>query len=334
MKQFTELSFRGKLHRLRALAENAILFYDLDQSRLEYHAFATNLLYRVTTASGERFMLRMAQPGWRTLEDLHSEALWLEALERDTKIGVPCILASRSGEFVLPMSAEGVSGTWNASLMRWLPGRLLGDYLTSANLTKMGELFASLHIHGAAWRPPTGFTRRRFEHWLSRGEPNLITGDQGLTIDSLLPAGMRSTIYEVHRRVEQAYAAIDRRDLRVIHCDLWHDNIKLYHGRLCPFDFEDTVWGFRAHDIAMAMLDLLETVGAERYHGLLAAFRSGYATLLEWPAEPLDPFQAGRLLWKVNWVARFRPAQLESLLECYQPVFQYFLETGQIKWME
>ena len=40
-------------------------------------------------------------------------------------------------------------------------------------------------------------------------------------------------------------------DLRVIHCDLWHENVKLHRGRLRPFDFEDTVWGYRLHDLAM-----------------------------------------------------------------------------------
>ena len=50
--------------------------------------------------------------------------------------------------------------------MSWVPGRLLGRYLTVQNLSKMGELFAALHIHGAVWQPPAGFTTRRFEHWL------------------------------------------------------------------------------------------------------------------------------------------------------------------------
>ena len=110
---------------------------------------------------------------------------------------------------------------------------------------------------------------------------------------------------EMEKLVESAYAEVDRADLRVIHCDLWHDNIKLHQGSLCPLDFEDTVWGFRAHDIAMAMLDLLETVGEEQYHDLFKAFRRGYEVKMDWPGDPIGPFQVGRLLWKINWVARF-----------------------------
>jgi Ser/Thr protein kinase RdoA (MazF antagonist) len=125
-----------------------------------------------------------------------------------------------------------------------------------------------------------------------------------------LPSRARDLLERLHLRVESAYATIDRADLRVIHCDLWHDNIKLYRGVLHPIDFEDTVWGFRAHDIAMAMLDLLEDTDDGRYPVLLAAFRRGYTAQLAWPDEPIEPFQIGRLLWKINWVARRRPQQL------------------------
>jgi Ser/Thr protein kinase RdoA (MazF antagonist) len=134
----------------------------------------------------------------------------------------------------------------------------------------------------------------------------------------------------LHTHVEAAYAAIDRADLRVIHCDLWHDNIKLHRGVLYPFDFEDTVWGFRSHDIAMAMLDLLEDTDDERYAALLPAFRRGYETLMAWPEAPIQPFQIGRLLWKINWFANRLPERLPGMVERHLPVFEHYLQTGQV----
>jgi Ser/Thr protein kinase RdoA (MazF antagonist) len=132
------------------------------------------------------------------------------------------------------------------------------------------------------------------------------------------------------RLVEAAYAALDRADLQVIHCDLWHDNIKLHRGVLAPLDFEDTVWGFRAHDIAMAMLDLLETVGEVRYRELIGAFHQGYEAKMALPDDPIEPFQIGRLLWKINWVARFQPDYLNKTVQRYVPVFEHFERTGQV----
>jgi Ser/Thr protein kinase RdoA (MazF antagonist) len=337
MLTYDTLSNRGKLRRLRDLAMLGLKHYDLQDPQLTYHGFETNLLYRVTTAAGERFMLRLAYPGWRILSDLQSEALWVNALARDTEIPVPEILPARSGEHVLTLEVPFVPDMWPMTLMRWAPGRLLGHYLTAPNLEKMGRLFAELHMHGASWQPPEGFTQRRFEHWCSRGEPDLISGDgepsaggQGTVEKAAIPSEHRDWIKTMIREVEEAYAIIDRSDLRVIHCDLWHDNIKLHQGRLYPFDFEDTVWGFRSHDIAMAMLDLLETVGEAHYPVLLDDFRQGYETHLPWPDDAIEPFQIGRMLWVVNWVARHQPEYLAQSIERNIPVFEHLQRTGQV----
>jgi Ser/Thr protein kinase RdoA (MazF antagonist) len=331
MKPYNELSPSGKLRRLQALAVHALANYELNKPEVSYHGFDTNLLYRVTTANGERFMLRLAAPGWRTFEDLQAEAMWLTALAHDTTIAAPRVIPTQTSEYVLPISRPDIPRTWNATLMSWIPGRLLGHYLSEANLEKMGVLFAELHHHGATWKPPAGFSSRRFEHWLSRDEKNVITGGEISTAVEALPSPWRKLLEKMDQHVEATYAAIDRADLRVIHCDLWHDNIKLHQGVLHPFDFEDTVWGFRAHDIAMAMLDLLEATDEEQYKELLVAFRRGYEAHLTWPDNPIEPFQVGRLLWKINWVARNEPQWLTSMVERQVPIFEHYEHIKQVK---
>jgi Ser/Thr protein kinase RdoA (MazF antagonist) len=330
MKPYDELTHLGRLHRLHNLATLALENYDLNLPQPRYFGWYTNLLFRVTTASGELFMLRLASPGWRTYDDLCSEAVWLEALARDTQIPVPRILPTHSGEYVQAMCIPGSPRVWNVSLMRWVPGRSLKHYLNQPNLEKMGALFAALHLHGKSWTPPAGFTTRRFEHWLSRGEPNLLIQEHASPTLEGLPGEWRGLLERLHQHVEQAYAQADRSDLRIIHCDLWHENIKLHHGVLYPLDFEDTTWGFRSHDIAMAMLDLLEATDESRYANLLAAFQRGYTAHLPWPVEPIEPFQVGRLLWKINWFARFRPEKLLAVVESHVPVFEHYLRRGKV----
>lgn len=79
--------------------------------------------------------------------------------------------------------------------MACVPGRLLGYYLTPHNVEKMGRLFAEFHHHGAAWIPPAGFMTGRFEHWLSRGEENLITEDGPPPVVTPPPVPIRSSAH-------------------------------------------------------------------------------------------------------------------------------------------
>lgn len=196
-------------------------------------------------------MLRLAFPRWRTLEDLQSEALWLNALSQDTSIAVPNIIPTRSGDDVLSITVPDIPDIWHITLMRWIPGRLLGHYLSRKNLKKMGRLFAELHHHGATWSPPNRFTKRRFKSWLSRGEPDLISelvnSIHETSRDHPQPPFSSQDLDLLRRimqHIESSYQALPPSDLRVIYCDLWHDNIKLHHESLYPFDFEDTIWGW------------------------------------------------------------------------------------------
>ena len=331
MKPFHLLTNPGKLRRLHQYATLGLTHYDLNNPNITFHGFETNLLYRVVSDSDEKFILRLAYPDWRRIEDLLSEALWLSALQQDTDIPVPQVIPTKTGELVLSVFIDGIPDVWHMTLMKWLPGRLLGNYLTPKNLKMMGSLFSKLHIHGKNWHPPKEFTHKRFDDWLSRGEENLIrpfheqSGEGSQTnVESTLPTAQRELLKRMDAHVSAAYQAIDPSDLRVIHCDLWHDNIKLYRGKLYPFDFEDTIWGYRAHDIAMAMLDLLETVGEGYYPSLLAAFRKGYETNLTWPENPIEPFQIGRILWKLNWIAHYQPEYLARSYESHIPVFEIY----------
>lgn len=325
MTPYEQLNNSGKLRRLHALALAALDHYRLDEPTLRFHAAVTNVHYRVTTRRGQRFFLRVASPGWRTLRDLQSEALWLEALARDTDIGAPEVIRTRAGEHTLALEIPGVLGGRHVTLMTRVPGRGLGRYLSVRNLERMGALFAMLHHHGKEWTPPPGFTDRRFEHWLSRGEANTLLSAPAL--DSL-STPQREMILRLHDHVESAYRQIDRADLRVIHGDLWHGNINLHHGVLHPFDFEDTVNGFRAHDIAMAMLDLLEETDDETYAGLLPAFRRGYEALLAWPDDPIEPLQVGRILWMMNYVAGIKAKRLPDMVARHEATLLDYERTG------
>ncbi len=311
----------GMLRRQYSIASEILDCYPIKPTRLRLISYETNFIYDVATHSRQSFVLRLAFPGWRSPGEAALEGAWLEALARETDITVPQFQATQEGSLV------GQVGRRHAVLMVRLPGMLLGRRLTARNLTEMGELFAKMHLHAACWKPPEGLSAGVFDHYLGRGEPNALFSS-ARSVD--YEPGDEAVVRRMSERVCAAYDSLDRSDLRVIHCDLWHNNIKIYRGKLAPFDFEDTIIGFRLHDIAMAMLDLAEETGAEKYGELLQAFCNGYETLLPWPEGEMEVLQMGRVLWRLNWIARNQPEHFRPAARFYADFFRRFEQTGRL----
>jgi Ser/Thr protein kinase RdoA (MazF antagonist) len=306
--------------------------YDLRVDRLTLLGLYTNTLFRVRTQDGASYVLRLATPGWRTDEDLRAEVLWLFALARDTDIGAPVPVLPRSGQPFVTLEAKGVPNPNRCTILSWIPGTNLGQQLSPETLVKMGELFARLHAHGAAFKPPPDFTQRQMSSYLARGEPDALFA---FGAANALDAEHRELLYAVQDRAAAAFAGryADPEGLRVIHNDLWHDNIKIYRGRLHPLDFEDTLWGYPVQDIAMALQDLMTDVAPAEYAPLAAAFRKGYTSLAPWPEGhdgEIDCFRAGRILWVLNYVARYEREYLVESVARWGPILQRWLDRGRL----
>jgi len=333
MKPFNSLTRRGKARRLRKLAINALDQYELEVANVQLVGMHTNTLFRMRTVRGQSYVVRICTPGWRTETDLRSGMLWLQALDRDTDIGAPQPQPTRNGDLIVMASAEGVPEPRRCVVVSWLPGALLGERLTEANLYKMGVLFARLHDHAAGFSPPTGFTQRRMDTIYARGEEDVLFGDS--CRQAFTPHDrdiLDRTRAKVYAAFEQLYA--NPAELRVIHNDLWHGNIKIHRGCLHPFDFEDTIWGYPVQDIAMALQDLMTDVEPDEFEPLQTVFREGYESKGRWSESyegQIDTFRAGRMLWVANYVARFEREYLREHIGWLTPQFERFLETGVVR---
>jgi Ser/Thr protein kinase RdoA (MazF antagonist) len=337
MKPFDALTPRGQARRLRVLALDALSQYELEVGDLHPLGRYTNTLFRVRTREGVSYVLRVCTPGWRTRTDLRSEAMWLRALDRDTDLGAPVPVPARDGALVVQACAPGVPGAGgvpgarNCLLMSWLHGPLLAGDLSEANLQAMGALFARLHAHGVRWTPPEGFTTRRMEREYARGEEDvLFSCPEGFTPRT------RAVMERAWEVVSGAFARLygGPAGPQVIHNDLHHENIKVWRGRLRPFDFEDTIWGYPVQDIAMAMQDLMLDVAPEAYAPLLGAFRQGYEGQAPWPEAyegQVDVFRVGRLFWVANYVARYQRQYLREHVDWTAKMVEGFLETGKLR---
>ena len=309
------------------MARSALAEFSVEPLRIQFVALNTNAVYRVFTAT-ETYALRLALPGWRTADDLHLAAAWQTALADETDLGVPRPVAARSGDTLVTVSGGATNPDRLATLEAWMSGGLLGRRLTTGNATQFGGLLAAMHVHGRGWQPSAHLSPRRvFEGTLSRGEPDVWAETAGTVGSSERDVDV---IREAAYLTQLAYAALDPADRQIIHCDLHHDNVKLWRGRLCPFDFEDTVVGHRCHDIAMATLDLFDEVGPAAYTTLLDAFRTGYTAVEPWPDADILPFQVGRRIWVLNWIARHHPDDLRRAVPKFARAIEGTLQHGRL----
>src|SRR5690606_23955825 len=123
LKPFDQLTIRGKARRLRPLALSALEQYDLDVERLELVRNDLNGIFRVRTADGRSYLLRVCLPNHHTLETLQAEVAWLQALEAEPDIAAPAPIPAANGEHIVTASAPGVPEPRRCMVFSWLPGR-------------------------------------------------------------------------------------------------------------------------------------------------------------------------------------------------------------------
>ncbi|MEM7021065.1 MAG: phosphotransferase [Pseudomonadota bacterium] len=327
MKQ-KHLTPLGRLRRQRQFVTRALTQYPIDFDRVDLISTATNFIYRARDAEGGIYALRLTAPWWRTEDNLRAEVAWLRALARDTDLALPKIVESAEGESYIRLHDRRLNTQRRAVLMTWLPGMLLAKRLNHRNVRKMGELFAKLHVHARSWSLPRDFPQIAFTGFLGRNEPNLLFDDR---YGGCLPPHVREVLAAARHCANRAYRSKNSDDLCVIHCDLWHENIKIYRGELAPIDFEDTVLGYREHDIAMGLLDLAEDVSNQTYKSYLESFVGGYERVAPYPKSDILPFQLGRILWQLNRTAQFAPERLPAAAQSKAVILAHALDTGRLR---
>jgi Ser/Thr protein kinase RdoA (MazF antagonist) len=304
MKDFNQLTNRGRALRLRRMALVALQRYDLDVERVRLLSNDLNGIFRVDTGDGQKLVLRICLPeAGHSLPEIRSEMIWLEALSRDTELGVPEPLANRDGELVTTVEVDGVPQARHCVVFGWMPGPDLADRLTLENVRKMGVLSARLHAHAATFDPPREFS-------IKTADSVFPFGDEVVLFDKahrdLVPPARRELFQRVAKRVEDALGELfaDRQGFRVLHYDLHHWNVKVYRGKLYALDFEDLMWGYPVQDIAITFYYWQDHA---QFGELQEAFRRGYTEHADWPEQvrgQIDTFIAGRGLDLANFILR------------------------------
>jgi Ser/Thr protein kinase RdoA (MazF antagonist) len=304
MKAFEALTPRGQIGRLRKLAQTALRQYGLNDVRLTFIARSENTVFRVD-ARGKRLALRVHRPGHQTETSLVSELAWMAALRRDTGLPLPEPQPSLDGALHVKVSAPGVPGPRNVSLLSWVEGRRVVGSVRPAHFAALGKLMARLHEHAAHWQPPPGFERR---HWDWDG----LFGDQaGLDRPASeawaqMPDRHRASFEAVAQETRQVMAEWGKTPdvYGLIHSDLFlgkEGNLLFHRGQPIPIDFDDCGYGYWLYDLSTP---LTHWQTHPQYDVYRRALLDGYARVRSLTDEQLDRlelFMAARHVSEMVW---------------------------------
>jgi Ser/Thr protein kinase RdoA (MazF antagonist) len=280
MRDYHDLTDEGRRRRLAGVARTALASYPLDVVAMRGLTDATNGVFRLDTADGGRYAMRvgLGPPAGHTSDEMRSEAAFLETLHGEPGITVPGVIRSRSGDPVVEASAPIVPHPRACMVFTWLDGSLLADRLDGVTIDGLGEVMARLHRVALRFDPPPGFSAPRFDTVYPYELPFIVFSNAG---DQLLPPRRRALYAEAFGHVEGALTDLaEREPMRVLHGDLHPWNAKVHHGRISVFDFEDIVWGWPVQDIATTLYYFWS---ADDFDARWAEFRTGYERIAPWP---------------------------------------------------
>jgi Ser/Thr protein kinase RdoA (MazF antagonist) len=299
MKPFDQVARATQRKRLRRLGEIALKRYGRDGAKLRFISDTASFVFRVDWR-GKRYALRIdsepANEEWLAM--LKAEMAWLAALRRDTALAVPEPVPALDGTLEQVVAVDGVPGPRLVSLLRWMPGRLIGDRPTPRILAQMGAFMAQLHHHAEGFAFPDGATRShtawdKLAYWCDRQNDTSAT----------LTAEERDLCAAAAERLQAEIARVGRdRDYGLVHADLHLHNCLLHEGELGVIDFADCRFASYFCDMAVPLTYL---DGRPDYERLRAAFYEGYTAVRSLPAGyegVVQTFMVARAFDIVEWI--------------------------------
>lgn len=329
---FEQRSTRSQVARLRRVAERALEAYPFEVARMRLLLHGYNTTFRVDTADGRTFALRLNVNSHRTDEHLAAEAAWLAALAADPSVGarisVPAPEPTRDGALRTAVWSDDLVRELPVLVMSWLPGRDLGDP-DPTGARALGAAMATLHDHVSRWSLPPGASLPDVDAPVDEMAA-VIAVDRSITTRE-----QRAVFAAAHERVAGLIAELrhaSRTVVAPIHADLHGSNVKWFRNRIAVFDFDDASIGTPVHDLAISLYYLRDDDPVER------ALLDGYASvrpLPEYEREHLEAVVAARNLVLAGDVLTMATADIRAMAPAYlarsAKKLQAYLDTGRYR---
>ena len=263
------------------LADLALQQWDLSVAKIELVSRSENVVFRVDSEAGQSYALRVHRPGYHTLAELESEALWTAALN-EAGIGAPVAEPTRAGGHYAVVGVPGTGEARHVGLIPWFEGVPLDEMIDEAagaadrdlHIERLGRLIATMHEQAVDWHPPSHFERHSLDADGFMGEAPFWGRFWDI---AQLTAEQRETLVEargwIHARLSE-YGK-DHGTYSMIHADLRSANVLVNGDRVFVIDFDDAGFGWHQYDLAVALFDYGTSPNYESIRdALIAGYRS------------------------------------------------------------
>ncbi|UXA17722.1 phosphotransferase enzyme family protein [Mycobacterium sp. SMC-4] len=292
-------------HQLFARA--ALHHYRLDpDTPLRLLSLSENATYLAGDVDGDAdpIVLRVHRPGYHDLAGIRSELDWMAALRSQTVVCTPELVSAADGSGVVTARVGGRELYVDA--VTYIPGCTAEEAPQAVGFAQLGELTAHMHEHSRRWKPPSGFTRFRWDLEAILG-PRARWGDwrsaPGLTSADRTAIGQAVT--EITCRITDFGTAPDRFGL--VHADLRLANLMIDpaggSGQITVIDFDDCGWSWHLADLS-SVLSWIEDTPAVA--GIITEWLRGYCRVRPLPVDHLlliPTFVMLRRIQLTAWIA-------------------------------
>jgi Ser/Thr protein kinase RdoA (MazF antagonist) len=284
-------------------ARSVLSEYPLQVENLKFLGHSDNLTFRVESADGELYLLRLHYPvslfyrGMRQLPAaISSELIWMEALYREGDVTVQQPVRSSDGEPLVQIVIEDGTSI-PCTLLTWLEGAHFAPASPDAQelVEQLGVLVARMHNFSVGWVPPQGLMRPRYDgDHFRRIFARLLHGVDLDVFSEGVYWTLRSTVREIMDEISQL--TFDSNEWGMIHADLHVGNFLVNEKKIIPIDFSFCGYGHYLFDLSVCLTGGLKI-------DLRQSFLRGYRSLRTFPENSIRAVEAYALAGRVSYYA-------------------------------
>ena len=226
--------------RYEPLARRALEAYELEATELTLIGHDWNDTFRVETADGKDYALRVYLAQHRSDDEIRVELAWLDALASESVVGVPRPLRSATGSLFEWVQHAEIPEPRRVAVFTWVPGDPLGDDPEPSHVSSFGEGAARLHEHGRSFLHVEGL--RRWDSLFLQGDAGELFAEQNADIVSPPARAVFERAVHATREALGRLGASNEQP-RIVHGDLHQDNVFVHDGNVWFLDFDDCLLG-------------------------------------------------------------------------------------------